>query len=126
VTDRGVSRLGAASGALSFIVTFVGFGVHGGLPSDTTSSGIQSYVQGVNAGQTGAGNYLELLGYLLFLVFATYLYSVARVVGSERLHWLNVLAVTAATTYVAVSALAIAAQQVVVESSKAALTPRPY
>jgi hypothetical protein len=116
-----VSRLGAASGALSFIVTFVGFGVHGGLPSDTTAAAVQSYVRGVNAGQTGAGNYLELLGYLLFLAFATYLYSVARAVGSERLHWLNVLAVTAATTYVAVSALGIAAQQVMVESSRAGI-----
>ena len=106
---------------MSFIVTFVGFGVHGGLPSDTTTAAIQSYVQGVNAGQTGAGNYLELLGYLLFLVFATYLYAVARAVGPERLHWLNVLAVTAATTYVAVSAMGIAAQQVMVESSKAGI-----
>jgi hypothetical protein len=121
VTDRGLSRFGAASGALSFIVTFVGFGVHGGLPSDTTTAAIQSYVHGVNAEQTGAGNYLELLGYLLFLVFAAYLYSVARAVGSERLHWLDVLAVTAATTYVAVSAVAIAAQQVMVESSKAGI-----
>jgi len=94
-----LSRFGAASGAVSVIVTFVGFGVHGGLPSDTTTAAIQSYVQGVNPRQTGAGNYLELLGYLFFLVFATYLYSVARAVGSERLHWLNVLAVTAATTY---------------------------
>jgi len=121
VTERGVSRVGAASGVLSFVVTFVGFGVHGGLPSDTTSAAVQSYVNGVNAGQAGAGNYLELLGYLLFLVFAAYLYAVARAVGAERLHWLNVLAVTAATTYVAVSAVAIAAQQVMVESSQAGI-----
>jgi len=46
---------------------------------------------------------------------------VARAVGAERLHWLNVLAVTAATTYVAVSAVAIAAQQVMVESSQAGI-----
>ena len=89
------------------------------MPSATTTAAIQSYVNGVNAAQTGAGNYLELLGYLLLLVFATYLYAVARAICSERLHWLNVLVVTAATTYVAVSALAIAAQQVLVESNNA-------
>jgi hypothetical protein len=46
---------------------------------------------------------------------------VARAIGSKRLHWLNVLAVTAATTYVAVSALGIAAQQVMVESTEAGI-----
>src|SRR5215469_2643195 len=119
MTERNLSRIGAASGVLSVFVTFVGFGVHGGLPSATTTAAIQSYVNGVIAGQTGAGNYLELLGYLLFLVFAAYLYAVARTIGPDRLHFLNVLAVTAATTYVAVSALAIGAQQAIVESSSA-------
>jgi hypothetical protein len=119
MSERVLSRIGAASGVVSFVVTFVGFGVHGGLPSATTAAAIKSYVSGVTAGQTGLGNYLELLGYLLFLAFATYLYAVARAVGADRFHWLNVLGFAAATTYVAVSALAIAAQQVIVESGKA-------
>ena len=119
MSERVLSRIGAASGVASVVVTFVGFGVHGGLPSATTAGAIKSYVSGLSAGQTGLGNYLELLGYLLFLAFATYLYAVARAVGADRLHWLNVLGFAAAITYVAVSALAIAAQQVIVESGKA-------
>ena len=73
MSERVLSRIGAASGVVSFVVTFVGFGVHGGLPSATTAAAIKSYIGGVSAGQTGLGNYLELLGYLLFLAFAAYL-----------------------------------------------------
>jgi hypothetical protein len=119
MSERALSRIGAVCGAVSFVVTFVGFGVHGGLPSAPTAAAIKSYIGGVSAGQTGLGNYLELLGYLLFLAFATYLYAVARAAGADRFHWLNVLGFAAAITYVAVSALAIAAQQVIVESGKA-------
>jgi hypothetical protein len=86
MSERVLSRIGAASGIVSFVVTFVGFGVHGGLPSATTAAAIKSYVSGVSAGQTALGNYLELLGYLLFLAFATYLYAVARAVGADRFH----------------------------------------
>jgi len=35
MSERVLSRIGAASGVVSFVVTFVGFGVHGGLPSAT-------------------------------------------------------------------------------------------
>jgi len=119
MSERVLSRIGAAAGVASFVVTFVGFGVHKGLPSDITAAAVQSYAQSVSAGQAGLGNYLELLGYLLFLAFATYLYAVARAVSPDRLHWLNVLGFAAATTYVAVSAAAIAGQQVLVELVKA-------
>jgi hypothetical protein len=120
-SERALSRIGAASGVLSFIVTFAGFGLHGGLPSDTSAPAIVTYTRSVSSGRAGAGNYLELLGYVLLLVFATYLYGVARANGADRLHWLNVLAVAAATAYVTVSAVAIAAQQTIVESSRAAI-----
>lgn len=116
-----LSRIGAASGVISFVITFVGFGVHGGLPSDATPGAIESYVNRVSAAQAGIGNYLELLGYVLFLVFATYLYAVARAIGADRHLWINVLALAAATIYVAVSAIAIVGQQVIVESSKAGI-----
>lgn len=116
MSERFLSRLGAAFGIASFIVTFIGFGVHGGLPSDLTAAAIQSYAKRVSAGQGGAGNYMELLGYLFFLGFAAYMYSVARATSPARVQWLNVFGLVAATIYVAVSALAIAAQQLIVES----------
>lgn len=118
MSEQALSRVGAAFGVASFVVTFIGFGVHGGLPSEETTAAILSYVKSVNAGQTGVGNYLELLGYLLFLSFATYMYAVARAISPARIHWLNVLGFAAATTYVAVSALAIVAQQLIVVSNR--------
>ena len=119
LSEKAISRLGAAAGVASVIVTFVGFGVHGALPTDTTAEAVQNYVRGVSASQAGIGNYLELLGYLLFLGFATYLYVVARAGGPKSMHWLNVLSLAAAITYSAMSAFAIAGQVVMVDWLKA-------
>ena len=84
MSARSLSRIGASAGILSVVVTFVGFGVHGGLPSAVTIDAVRSYVDGVSAGQTGVGNYVELFGYVLFLVFAAFLYMVAR---TANRHW---------------------------------------
>lgn len=124
MSDSTLSRIGAATGVVSVVVTFIGFGVHGALPSDTTAVAVQSYVKGVGAAQAGIGNYLELLGYLLFLAFASYLYAVGRAGGADRLHWLNVLGFGAAITYVAVSAFAIAGQVLMVDWAKAGADPK--
>jgi hypothetical protein len=35
-------------------VTFIGFGVHGALPTDTTAVAVETYVKGVSAGQVVA------------------------------------------------------------------------
>src|SRR5438270_12083990 len=114
MTESGISRIGAATGVVSVVVTFVGFGVHGALPTDTTADAVETYVKGVSASQAGIGNYLELLGYLLFLAFAAYLYAVGRVGVTNSLHWLNVLGLAAGITYIAVSAVAIAGQALMV------------
>jgi hypothetical protein len=123
MTKTTLSRVGALAGILSVIVTFVGFGVHGGLPSDTTSAAVGSYVGSVSQGQAGLGNFLELLGYVLFLVFAAFLYAVARTLSPDRMDWLAVLALAAAGAYVAVSAVEIGAQLTVVEWAKAGADP---
>ncbi|HEY8954059.1 MAG TPA: hypothetical protein VIP78_16055 [Candidatus Dormibacteraeota bacterium] len=115
---RSLSRIGASSGIFSVVITFVGFGVHGGLPSAATADAVRSYVDGVSSSQTGIGNYIELLGYVLFLVFAAFLYAVACAANPDRRNWLA-LVLAAAGAYVAVSTVAIAGQQVMVEWSKA-------
>jgi len=115
---RSLSRIGASSGIFSVVMTFVGFGVHGGLPSAATADAVRSYVDGVSSSQTGIGNYIELLGYVLFLVFAAFLYAVACAANPDRRNWLA-LVLAAAGAYVAVSTVAIAGQQVMVEWSKA-------
>lgn len=124
MSDTTLSRIGAATGVVSVVVTFIGFGVHGALPMDTTADAVQTYVKGVSAAQAGIGNYLELLGYLLFLAFATYLYAVGRAGSANTLHWVNVLGLAAATTYIAVSAFAIAGQVLMVDWAKAGADPR--
>ena len=116
---RRLSRVGASAGILSVVVIFVGFGVHGGLPSAATADAVRNYVDAVSPSQTGIGNYIELLGYLFFLVFATFLCTVARAANPDRLNWLGVVGLVAAGAYVAVSAVAIAGQQVIVEWAKA-------
>jgi len=117
--EREGHQPGAATGVASVIVTFVGFGVHGALPTDTTAEAVQNYVRGVSASQAGIGNYLELLGYLLFLGFATYLYIETRAGGPKSMHWLSVLGLAAAITYTAISTFAIAGQVVMVDWLKA-------
>lgn len=106
------------------VVTFVGFGVHGGLPNSVSANAVAAYVSGVSESQAGLGNYLELLGYLLFLGFATYLYAVGRAVGPESTHWVNVLAIGAAITYTAMSAFAIAGQVMMVDWIKLGSDPK--
>jgi hypothetical protein len=119
VSQRTLSRLGAGAGLLSVVLTFVGFGVHGGLPSASTADAVRSYVNGVSAAQTGIGNYIELLGYVFFLAFASFLYTVVRAANPDRLNWIPALGLVAAAAYVAVSAVAVAGQQVIVEWTKA-------
>jgi hypothetical protein len=124
MSESTLSRIGAATGVASVVVTFIGFGVHGALPTNTTADAVETYVKGVSAGQAGIGNYIELLGYLLFLAFAAYLYAVGRAGGANSLHWLNVLGLSAAITYIAVSAFAIAGQVVMVNWAKAGADPK--
>src|SRR5437879_10676503 len=124
MTESGISRIGAATGVVSVVVTFVGFGVHGALPTDTTAAAVETYVKSVSATQAGIGNYLELLGYLFFLAFAAYIYAVGRAGGTNSLHWVNVLGLAAAITYIAVSAFAIAGQVVMVNWAKAGADPK--
>jgi len=124
MTESTISRIGAATGIASVVVTFIGFGVHGALPTDTTADAVETYVKGVSASQAGIGNYLELMGYLLFLAFAAYLYAVGRSGGANSSHWLNVLGLAAAITYIAVSAFAIAGQVLMVNWAKAGAEPK--
>lgn len=119
MSARSLSRIGGAAGILSVVVIFVGFGLHGGLPSAAAADAVRTYVDGVSASQTGIGNYIELFGYVLFLTFAAFIYTVARAANPDRLNWLAVLGLVAAGAYVAVSAVAIAGQQVMVEWTKA-------
>src|SRR2546423_14986238 len=124
MTESAISRIGAATGVASVVVTFIGFGVHGALPTDTTAAADQTYVNGVSESQAGIGNYLQLLGYLLFLAFAAYLYAVGRAGGANSLHLVNALGLAAAITKIAASAFPIPGQKLMVHWAKASPGPK--
>jgi hypothetical protein len=114
-----MARVGALVGVLSVVVTFIGSGVHGGLPNAATESDVRGYIASANSVQTGIGNFVELLGFLLFLVFAAFLYSTVRDFDRARPSWPAIAALAGAVGYVAVTAVGIAAQQAIVEWGKA-------
>jgi hypothetical protein len=119
VTTRGWARVGALAGVLGVIVIFTGSSVHGGLPDTTTESGVRSYLASANATQTGIGNFLELFGNVLFLVFASFLYTAIRDADPARRSWPALAGLVGAIAFVAVTAVGIAAQQAMVEWGKA-------
>lgn len=119
MTARSLARVGALAGVLSVIVTFIGPGIHGGLPDTVTEAGVRSYIASANAVQTGIGNFVELFGLLLLLVFAAFLYSTVREADAARRSWPAIAALIGATVYVAVGAVEIGAQQAMVEWGKA-------
>src|SRR5206468_4736852 len=64
------------------------------------------------------------LGYSLFLVFAGFLYAVVREAKPDRPNWLATVGFAGAVAYVAVSAVAIAGQQTMVEWAKSGADAR--
>lgn len=115
MTARNLSRAGALAGVLFVIVTFIGMGL---VKLPTTASGVRGYVASASASQTGIGNFVELFGSLLFLVFAAFLYNTVREADAARRSWPALAALVGAAVYVAVTAVAIAAQQAIVEWGK--------
>lgn len=119
MNERNLARLGGLAGVLSVAVTFAGFALHSRLPDATTQRAVSSYLASVSPTQTGIGNYIELLGYLLFMAFAAFLYSVARDAQPFPRSWLAIAGLAAAVAYVAATTIGISAQQGLVEWSKA-------
>jgi hypothetical protein len=44
-----MARVGALVGVLSVVVTFIGSGVHGGLPNAATESDVRGYIASANS-----------------------------------------------------------------------------
>jgi hypothetical protein len=73
------TRAAAALGLLSMIVFFVGFFIHGYPAMGATGKEIVHWATTTDERQFAIGIYVEALGTLLFLLFAAWLRSVARV-----------------------------------------------
>lgn len=94
------TRIAAALGLLSIILTFVGLSVHGYPPMVASSAEIAQWATTTNQQQFAIGIYVEALGYMLFLLFAAWLWSVAREAEGGS-GWLSTAGFGTAVLYVA-------------------------
>ncbi len=77
-------RAGAAAGLLSIIVSTIGFLLHGDYPMGKNGAQIVTWAAGTSRNSFGTGIYVEVLGYLAFLLFAAWLWMVGRDRGGAR------------------------------------------
>lgn len=99
------ARGGAATGVLSIIVATIGFVLHGNPPLGKSGPAIVTWAAGVDQTRFTTGIYVELVGYLLFLVFAAWLWSALRRPGDEAA-WLSMAALVGAILSMGISAVA--------------------
>jgi hypothetical protein len=101
MTDITRTRVAAALGLLSIIVSFVGFVIHGYPAIGASGKEIAHWAITTDGQRFAIGIYVEALGLLLFLLFAAWLWSVAR--GAEDgSGWLAMAGFGAATLYVGI------------------------
>ena len=98
------TRVAAALGLLSIILSLVGFVIHGYPAMGASGKEILHWATTTDGQRFAIGIYVEALGYLLFLPFAAWLWSVAR--GAEDgWGWLATAGFGAATLYVGISVM---------------------
>ena len=96
------TRVAAALGLLSIILSILGLVIHGYPTMGAGGKEIADWATTTNQQQFETGIYIEALGYLLFLPFAAWLWSVAR--GAEDgWDWLATAGFGAVVLYVGIS-----------------------
>jgi Domain of unknown function (DUF4386) len=98
------AQRGAATGVLSIVVATIGFVLHGNYPLGKDGPAIITWAAGVDQTRFTTGVYIELGGYLLFLVFAAWLWSVLRR-PEQGTAWLSMAALVMATLAMGISAV---------------------
>ena len=98
------SQRGAATGVLSVAVATIGYVLHGSLPMGKDGPAIVAWAAGVDQTRFTTGIYIELVGYLLFLAFAAWLWSVLRR-PEQGTAWLAMTALVGATLSMGISAV---------------------
>jgi Domain of unknown function (DUF4386) len=98
------TRMAAAIGLLSIVLSAVGVAVHGYPAIGVSGKEIAEWATTTNQQQFGVGIYIEALGTLLFLPFAAWLYTVAR--DTEKgLGWLATAGFGAVVLYLGISVM---------------------
>ena len=98
------AQRGAVTGVLSIVVATIGFVLHGNYPLGKNGTAIIAWAAGVDQTRFTTGIYIELVGYLLFLMFAAWLWSVLRR-PEQGTAWLAMTALVAATLFIGISAV---------------------
>lgn len=102
--DRLWTRGGAAIGLLSIVITTVGFVMHATLPMAETGTDVATWAAQTNESTFSMGINIELLGYLLFLIFAAWLWSIVRR-RANGLDWLSMAGLLAGALFIGASSV---------------------
>lgn len=94
------ARLWAALGIVSWIVVFVGFGIHGYPAPNASAAELSAWSSRTDATRFLVGVDIEATGYLAFLFFFAWLCDVLRRSGGRA--WLLVLSVAATVAWAAI------------------------
>ncbi len=81
MTDRTLDRAGAASGILHVVVALLGFFIHGYPAIAASPQRLVDWASATSTTRFEVGVYVEALGYLLFIPFTAWLYSLFRQTG---------------------------------------------
>jgi len=98
------TRLAAALGLLSIVLSAVGVAIHGYPAIGLSGEEIAEWATTTNQQQFGVGIYIEAFGTLLFLPFAAWLYTVARD-AEKGLGWLATAGFGAVVLYLGISVM---------------------
>jgi hypothetical protein len=120
--SRAWTRVGAAVGVLSIIVSTIGFFLHGNPPLGKSGAAIVTWAAGVDQSRFAVGIYVELLGYLLFLAFAAWIWWVARPAAPGST-WLGVGALLAAAVFIAISATSDGLWLALLDGARGGISP---
>jgi hypothetical protein len=96
------TRVAAALGLLSIVLSAVGLAIHGYPAIGASGKEIARWATTTNQQQFGVGIYIEALGTLLFLPFAAWLCTVARE-AEEGFSWLVTAGFGAVVLYLGIS-----------------------
>lgn len=102
--DRLWTRGGAAIGVMSIVITTVGFVLHGTLPLAETGPDIATWGAQTSESTFSLGIHIELLGYLLFLIFGAWLWSVVHR-QANGLEWLSMAGLVAGALFIGASSI---------------------
>ena len=91
-------------GLISIVITTVGFVLHGTLPMAETGPDVATWGAQTSESTFSLGIHIELLGYLLFLIFGAWLWSVVHR-GSNGLDWLSMAGLMAGALFIGASSI---------------------